>query len=218
MDAIKLIIGTITLTAARDVARSQEYAGWHETVRVAPGTYPLVAYVAWSDGAQRVMAVYGEYTGTVVSAWYGNKERSAAMVGTTTDIGERLAGREGTTAISEGGEVRGAHAGELAGVALDPRVVTVEGGRVRPAGKVVRLVTSHPGATVPGVVEGTLDRAGQIAAVKAALDRHAAASHAGWAKHDAAKDVVTAISLVTEADVRARALAAATLAGIEVRA
>ncbi len=42
---LRVKVGTFTLTAVRDVSLPQEFAAWHQTVRIEPGTYDVFAYL-----------------------------------------------------------------------------------------------------------------------------------------------------------------------------
>jgi len=65
---IKIKVGSLALTEARDVDLPQEFAAWHQTVRVEPGTYDVFAYVEWSDGVRRITSLMAECEGVTISS------------------------------------------------------------------------------------------------------------------------------------------------------
>lgn len=65
---IKIKVGSIALTAARDVDLPQEFAAWHQTVRIAPGTYDVYAYLEWTDGALAVRSLSAACEGVTISS------------------------------------------------------------------------------------------------------------------------------------------------------
>jgi len=70
MTTFKIKVGTHTLTATRDVELPQQFAAWHQTVRVEPDTYPVYAYVEWGDGRLHVRQLSAECEGVTVSSNY----------------------------------------------------------------------------------------------------------------------------------------------------
>ncbi len=68
MDTIKIKVGSLTLTQACDVDLPQEFAAWHQTVRVEAGTYDVFAYLQWSDGALRVRSLSAACEGVTISS------------------------------------------------------------------------------------------------------------------------------------------------------
>ena len=68
MDTIKIKVGTLVLTEARNVDLPQEFAAWHQTVRVEPGTYDVFAYLNWSDGGYRVHSLSAACEGVTISS------------------------------------------------------------------------------------------------------------------------------------------------------
>ncbi len=66
--SLKIKVGTLALTAARDVELPQEFAAWHQTVRVEPGTYDVFAYLAWSEGALQLRSLSASCEGVTVSS------------------------------------------------------------------------------------------------------------------------------------------------------
>jgi hypothetical protein len=65
---IKIKVGTLTITEARNVDLPQEFAAWHQTVRVEPGTYDVFAYLDWSDGGYRIHSLSAACDGVTVSS------------------------------------------------------------------------------------------------------------------------------------------------------
>ena len=65
---IKIKVGSLTLTEARDQDLPQEFAAWHQTVRIVPGTYDVYAYLEWTDGALRVRSLLAQCEGVTVSS------------------------------------------------------------------------------------------------------------------------------------------------------
>jgi hypothetical protein len=65
---IKIKVGTLALTTTRDVELPQEFAAWHQTVRVEPGTYDVFAYLAWSDGGLCVQSLSAQCEGVTISS------------------------------------------------------------------------------------------------------------------------------------------------------
>lgn len=62
---IKIKVGSLVLTETRDESLPQEFAAWHQTVRVSPGTYDVFAYL----GADRtVRELSAECRGITVSS------------------------------------------------------------------------------------------------------------------------------------------------------
>lgn len=71
MHTYKIAVGSYQLAAPLDVSIPQEYAAYHQTVRVAPGVYPVYAFVAWSDGGYRVRDLAARSEGITTAAYYG---------------------------------------------------------------------------------------------------------------------------------------------------
>ena len=65
---LKIKVGSIQLTEARDVSLPQEFAAWHQTVRIEPGTYDVFAYLEWSDGGYRVRSLSADCEGVTISS------------------------------------------------------------------------------------------------------------------------------------------------------
>ena len=68
MDMIKIKVGTLTLTEARNEDLPQEFAAWHQTVRIEPGTYDVFAYLQWSDGGYKVSSLSAQCEGITISS------------------------------------------------------------------------------------------------------------------------------------------------------
>ena len=68
MDTIKIKVGTLTLTEARNEDLPQEFAAWHQTVRIEPGTYDVFAYLDWSDGGYQIRSLSAECEGVTISS------------------------------------------------------------------------------------------------------------------------------------------------------
>lgn len=68
MDTLKIKVGTLVLTEARNQDLPQEFAAWHQTVRVEPGTYDVFAYLDWSDGGYRVHSLSAACEGVTISS------------------------------------------------------------------------------------------------------------------------------------------------------
>lgn len=66
----KIKVGTLTLIASRDVDLPQEFAAWHQTVRIEPGTYDVYAYLDWEYDAKsyRVRQLAAACEGVTVSS------------------------------------------------------------------------------------------------------------------------------------------------------
>jgi len=65
---IKIKVGTLTLTEARDVDLPQEFAAWHQTVRIEPGTYDVFAYLDYEGDGYRVTGLAAEAEGVTISS------------------------------------------------------------------------------------------------------------------------------------------------------
>lgn len=65
---IKIRVGSLTLTEARDENLPQEFAAGHQTVRIAPGTYDVHAYLDQEDDSYRVRQLSAECAGITVSS------------------------------------------------------------------------------------------------------------------------------------------------------
>lgn len=63
--AIKIKVGSLVLTETRDESLPQEFAAWHQTVRIAPGTYDVFAYL---DAGHSVRELSAECRGITVSS------------------------------------------------------------------------------------------------------------------------------------------------------
>jgi len=62
-------VGLLSLTEARNESLPQEFAAWHQTVRIAPGTYDVFAYLEGEgDGAYRVEQLSASCEGITVSS------------------------------------------------------------------------------------------------------------------------------------------------------
>ncbi len=66
--SIKIKVGSLTLVASRDVNLPQEFAAWHQTVRIDPGTYDVYAYIDWEDGGLRLRSLLAECEGITISS------------------------------------------------------------------------------------------------------------------------------------------------------
>ena len=64
----KIKVGQFTLAQSRDVNLPQEFAAWHQTVRVEPGTYDVFAWVDFGDGEYRVRNLAAIAEGVTVSS------------------------------------------------------------------------------------------------------------------------------------------------------
>lgn len=65
---LKIKVGSLQLTEARDVSLPQEFAAWHQTVRIEPGTYDVFAYLDWEGGGYRVRSLSADCEGVTVSS------------------------------------------------------------------------------------------------------------------------------------------------------
>jgi len=65
---IKIKVGSLALIEARDVELPQEFAAWHQTVRIEPGTYDVFAYLEWTDGTLRVRDLSAACEGVTISS------------------------------------------------------------------------------------------------------------------------------------------------------
>jgi len=65
---LKIKVGSMALAAARDVALPQEFAAWHQTVRVEPATYDVFAYLDRTDGSLHLRRLSAQCEGTTVSS------------------------------------------------------------------------------------------------------------------------------------------------------
>lgn len=68
MSTLKIKVGSLILTDVRDVNLPQEFAAWHQTVRIDPGTYDVFAYLDWSDGGYRIRSLSAQCEGITVSS------------------------------------------------------------------------------------------------------------------------------------------------------
>jgi len=62
---LKIKVGTLTLTETRDESLPQEFAAWHQTVRIVPGTYDVFAYL---DAERSVRQLSAHCEGITVSS------------------------------------------------------------------------------------------------------------------------------------------------------
>lgn len=62
---IKIKVGSLVLTKTRDESLPQEFAAWHQTVRIFPGTYDVFAYL---DADRTVLQLSAECEGITVSS------------------------------------------------------------------------------------------------------------------------------------------------------
>lgn len=85
---IKVKVGTMALTATREVRVPQEYAGYDETVSVEPGLYDVFAYIQWMGDLEgyRIHSLAARATGITTYAWYGNVARSHELIGRCTEV------------------------------------------------------------------------------------------------------------------------------------
>jgi hypothetical protein len=65
---IKIKVGSLVLTEARDEDLPQEFAAWHQTVRVAPGTHDVFAYLDQGNDAYHVRQLSATCAGITVSS------------------------------------------------------------------------------------------------------------------------------------------------------
>jgi hypothetical protein len=68
VNLLKIKVGTLVLTASRDVSLPQEFAAWHQTVRVSPGTYDVFAYIEREGAGYRVRSLSAACEGITVSS------------------------------------------------------------------------------------------------------------------------------------------------------
>jgi hypothetical protein len=69
MSTIKIKVGTLTLTESRDENLPQEFAAWHQTVRIAPGTYDVFAYLEHMYGpSYHVQSLSAQCEGITISS------------------------------------------------------------------------------------------------------------------------------------------------------
>jgi hypothetical protein len=71
MNTLKIKVGTLTLTESRDQSLPQEFAAWHQTVRIEPGTYDVFAYIEWAggrEGGYRLHQLSAQCEGVTVSS------------------------------------------------------------------------------------------------------------------------------------------------------
>jgi hypothetical protein len=66
--SIKIKVGSLVLTEARDENLPQEFAAWHQTVRIAPGTYDVFAYLDQEGATYRVRELSAPCEGITVSS------------------------------------------------------------------------------------------------------------------------------------------------------
>lgn len=65
---LKIKIGTLLLTEARDETLPQEFAAWHQTVRVEPGTYDVFAYLDWLASGYSIHSISAQCEGITISS------------------------------------------------------------------------------------------------------------------------------------------------------
>jgi hypothetical protein len=68
VNTLKIKVGILTLTESRDVELPQDFAAWHQTVRVEPGTYDVFAYLDASDKMLRVRSLSAQCEGVTISS------------------------------------------------------------------------------------------------------------------------------------------------------
>lgn len=78
----KVRVGKLRLADPHEVEIPQEYAAYHERVRVPPGEYDIYAYVHWIDGGNRVRHLSAQCAGVCLRNYYG-AQRSNDLVGQT---------------------------------------------------------------------------------------------------------------------------------------
>ncbi len=91
---IRIKVGTLILTEARDENLPQEFAAWHQTVRVEPGTYDVFAYLEWSDGALQVRSLSAACEGVTISSNF-----RAHMLGAWGKSGNNRNGQRATAHV-----------------------------------------------------------------------------------------------------------------------
>lgn len=62
---LKIKVGSLVLSEARDESLPQEFAAWYQTVRIAPGTYDVFAYL---DTDRRVCQLSAQCAGITISS------------------------------------------------------------------------------------------------------------------------------------------------------
>lgn len=65
---LKIKVGSLVLTEARDERLPQDFAAWHQTVRVFPGTYDVFAYLDPEGETYRVRQLSAECPGITISS------------------------------------------------------------------------------------------------------------------------------------------------------
>lgn len=84
MTTLKVKVGKLTLTEARDVRLPQEHAAWFETVRVEPGTYDVYVYLDWTGdggGMYHIHSLSAQCEGVTTACYYGEGTRDRERVG-----------------------------------------------------------------------------------------------------------------------------------------
>jgi len=66
--SIKIKVGSLVLIQARDVDLPQEFAAWHQTVRVEPGSYDVFAYLDWEGSGYRIRSLSARCEGVTISS------------------------------------------------------------------------------------------------------------------------------------------------------
>jgi hypothetical protein len=103
VNTLKINVGTLTLTESCNVELPQEFAAWHQTVRVDPGVYDVFAYIEWSDGGYRVRSLSAQCEGITISSYFrshmlgewGKSDNNRNGQRTTAHIQLPTAGRVG---------------------------------------------------------------------------------------------------------------------------
>ncbi len=68
MSCLQVLVGSLTLTAPETIKESFECAAWSREVVLAPGTYPVFAYLRWTDGRYQVDSLSAVAEGDVTAA------------------------------------------------------------------------------------------------------------------------------------------------------
>lgn len=66
--SVKIKVGALVLTESRDVELPQEFAAWHQTVRIAPGSYDVFAYLDWEGDGYRIRSLSARCEGITISS------------------------------------------------------------------------------------------------------------------------------------------------------
>lgn len=215
---MKIEIGTLTLAAPYASVESFECAAWTRTVEVAPGTYPVSAYVTHRDGAWCVVSASVRAPGVVTHAYFASmfggvpiksgRPADRGEVGTASETSWRVTGSTPGLAVTHPGARVATGSGYYpAGLALAEgwRPVCVSHGH---AGE------TRPGHLIPAAV-GALTRAEEIALAAEVVARAKAASY--WERSGAcSSDARTLFAVIVSSDVRARAAAALARASVSL--